>query len=378
MKGLKISINDALGIGSYGKVVRARLGKLHCAAKLLHDTMFMYNDPGLQNFVKKFKEECELLSSIDHPNIVKYLGTTRDPRSGRPVLLMELMHESLTAYLERCSSAFLSCYSQVCIGHDVAQALTYLHSKSVVHRDLSSNNILLTVDGTAKVTDFGMSRLVEMHPRATPLTQCPGTLVYMPPEALMTPPQYSDKLDCFSFGVLTIQLATRQFPDPGSSTKCVEDAKYPTGRIYVPIPEVERRKKHIDKIDPNHPLLPLAIRCLDDRDTKRPSALEICDNLAPVKEEERAKHVRQAREELAKEQVEERERQQIREVGGRLSNIKKIIEEAKKEEKQHHREEKERERVAKREARAAAKAEATQRKTEKELVSFVELYYHYL
>ena len=294
---LKISVKDTLGIGAYGKVVRARLGKRPCAAKLLHDTMFIFDDPGQQIIVRKFKEECELLSSIDHPNIVKYLGTAQEPRTGRPVLLMELMHESLTGFLER-SAVPLEYYSQFEICHDVALALAYLHSKSVVHRDLSSNNVLLTVDGTAKVTDFGMSRLIAMHSRATPLTQCPGTSVYMPPEALINTPRYFDKLDCFSFGVLTIQIATRQFPAPGDSCRYVDDSKYPTGQVIVPIPEIDRRRKHIDLVEPAHPLLPLAIKCIKDRESDRPSALEICEYLAPLRErpEERERRSKQRKE----------------------------------------------------------------------------------
>ena len=307
---LKLSAKDTLGIGAYGKVVRARLGKRQCAAKLLHDTMFIFNDPGQQNIVRKFREECELLSSIDHPNIVKYLGTAREPRTGRPVLLMELMHESLTRFLEQ-SAGPLEYYTQFRICHDVARALAYIHSNSVVHRDLSSNNVLLTVDGTAKVTDFGMSRLIAMHPRATPLTQCPGTSAYMPPEALVNPPRYSDKLDCFSFGVLAIQIATRQFPAPGGSCRYVEDPKYPTGQIIVPIPEIERRRNHIDLVEPAHPLLPLAIKCIKDRETDRLSALELCEHLAPLREREQEKKERQERIKLMRnesESLRERER----------------------------------------------------------------------
>lgn len=311
---LKISVEDTLGIGSYGKVVRARLGKRPCAAKLLHDTMFIFNDPGQQSIVRKFREECELLGSIDHPNIVRYLGTTQEPRTGRPVLLMELMHESLTRFLERSSSP-LEYYSQFGICHDVALVLAYLRSKSIVHRDLSSNNVLLTVDGTAKVTDFGMSRLIAMHPRATPLTQCPGTLAYMPPEALINTPRYSDKLDCFSFGVLTIQIITRQFPAPGESCRYVDDPKYPTGQIIVPIPENDRRRKHIDLVEPAHPLLPLAIKCIKDRESDRASALELCEHLAPLREGEQAKKEQQERIKLMwkeRERPEEREKRSKR------------------------------------------------------------------
>lgn len=368
LKDLKININEALGIGSYGKVVRAKLGRLPCAAKLLHDTMFQFNDPGLQNLIRKFQEECELLSNIDHPNIVKYLGTTRYPRLGRPVLLMELMHESLTKFLER-SAGPLPYYSQFNVGYDVALALAYLHSKSIVHRDLSSNNVLLAKDGKAKVTDFGMSKLIEMHPRATPLTQCPGTLAYMPPEALITPPQYSDKLDCFSYGVLTIQIATRQFPDPGNANRYVEDPKYPTGRVIVPIPEIERRKKHIDLMEADHPLLFVAIKCLKDRDTERPSARELCEQLAPLKEKERVKREAEEKEQQLQKEMEEKERQRKRELEEMERRKKRELEEeARRAEKQRQKEEKEKEKKDKRAAKAAAKAKATEEKEERELV----------
>ena len=120
----------------------------------------------------------------------------------------------------------------------------------------------------------------------TPLTMCPGTTAYMPPEALVTPPQYSNKLDCFSHGVLTIQIVTRQFPNPGDAQVTIRDARYPTGRVVVFVPESERRKKNIDLVDPNHPLLPLALHCLKDDDTERPSANELCGRLATLKGEQ--------------------------------------------------------------------------------------------
>ena len=234
---VEVSVEETLGVGSYGKVCKAKCGQLPCAAKLLHETMFGTNDPGISKFVEQFEQECRFLSMIKHPNIVQFLGTVRDPRSRKLALLMELMDENLTRFLER-STGPLPYHTQLNICHDVALALAYLHSNDIIHRDLSSNNVLLIGEGIrAKVTDFGMSKLIGMNPRMTPLTMCPGTQAYMPPEALITPPRYSNKLDCFSHGVLTIQIVTGQFPNPTDPTTTVEDARFPTGFIHVPVLE---------------------------------------------------------------------------------------------------------------------------------------------
>ena len=146
--------------------------------------------------------------------------------------------------------------------------------------------LLIGPGNKAKVTDFGMSKLADANPRMTPMTMCPGTLAYMPPEALYDPPAYTNKLDCFSFGVLDIQILTRQFPNPSPHCKIMEidDPRFPTGQVKVPIPEVERRQSHIDLVNPAHPLLPVALDCLKDRDRERPSAQELCNRLAALKD----------------------------------------------------------------------------------------------
>ena len=216
--------------------------------------------------------------------MVQYLGVARDPESGLLVLLMELMDESLTGFLER-SNEPLPYHLQVNLCHDIVLTLAYLHLNGIIHRDLSSNNVLLIAGSRAKVTDFGMSKLSEIHPHMTPLTQCPGTSAYMPPEALKVPPVYSKKLDVFSSGVVTVQIITRNFPDPGPPTMEIEDARYPSGTVLVPILEVERRKNHIDLINPTHPLLAMALDCLKNRERERPSAQELCHHIAALKAE---------------------------------------------------------------------------------------------
>ena len=285
---IKIYPDECLGTGAYGAVCKAMCDELPCAAKLLHSVLFQFNDPGMpavMHVMRRFQQECELMGRIRHPCIVQYIGTVQDPESRRPILLMELMDESLTKFLER-STAPLAYHLQVNLSYDIALALAYLHSNGVVHRDLSSNNVLITAGSRAKVTDFGMLKLLEQNMRMTPLTKCPGTVAYMPPEALSDEPQYTDKLDCFSLGVLMIQMITRNFPEPTKATVTVCDSKYPTGRVLVPVPEVERRKKDVDLVDDRHPIKPISLSCLKDIEKERPSACDICHRLVELKAEE--------------------------------------------------------------------------------------------
>ena len=151
-----------------------------------------------------------------HPNIVQYLDICLDPDTGLPALLMELMDESLTHFPES-SPRPIFYHIQVNICHDITLALSFLHFNGVIHRDLSSNNVLLIGNVRAKVTDFGMASLGDQNPQATQLTftMCPGTDAYMPPEAVQDKPVYTEKIDCFSFGVIAVQIVTRQFPKPG-------------------------------------------------------------------------------------------------------------------------------------------------------------------
>ena len=278
---------EELGVGSYGAVCKAMCDDLPCAAKILHRTLFQFTAPGATSVMRKFEQECRLLSAIKHPHIVQYLGTYHDPDSRLPVLLMELMDESLTRFLERsCES--IPYHTEVNLCHDIALALSYLHCNGIVHRDLSSNNVLLIAGSRAKVTDFGMVKLYDVNrstAHLTPLTLCPGTMAYMSPEALGEPPMYTDKLDSFSLGVLCVQILTRQFPDPGDRFQIMEinDPRIPSGRVKVDIPEIERRRSHIDLVDPAHPLLPVALNCLKDRERERPSCHELCGRMSTLK-----------------------------------------------------------------------------------------------
>ena len=281
------SEENSLGNGSYGAVYRAKCDQLVCAAKVLHPILFQTRDPAAYRIVERFQREIDFLSGLRHPNVIQYLGSCADPDTRMPVLFMELMDESLTSFLERgpADPPPLPIHVQVDIGHDVAQALSHLHRHEVLHRDLSSNNVLLIGSRRAKVTDFGMSKLLGSDPRLTP-TYCPGTNTYMSPEALADPPTYTGKLDVFSCGVLFVQLITRKWPNPGPRTRTIQisDPRVPSGRVLVEVPELERRKEHLDLISPTHPLLEVALDCLKDKEGQRPTAEQLCSRLIALKE----------------------------------------------------------------------------------------------
>ena len=274
-----------LGIGTYGKVCSAAYGNrinLPCAAKLLHGSF--------SQFFEEFVQKCQSLSTIKEPNIVQYLCAFLD-NSGKLILLMEKMEMNLTTFLKQ-STIPLPYHTELGICHDVAKALAYLHSKNIIHRDLSSNNVLLIIEETcivAKVTDFMMSELMVMSGK-TPLSMYKyrNKLQYMPPEATIASlHNYKETFDCFSFGVLTIQIITRMDPNPDKGSEYVSNSEYSNGRVLVQCPEIERRKKDISIIDHAHPLLPMAKSCIQDLEEERPSSTKLCEQFESLKKEQK-------------------------------------------------------------------------------------------
>ena len=293
---VEIFRDQELGHGSYGAVYKAKCDSLLCAAKFIYPVLFASNVPqqaaspqGKEHRqpMRRFEDECRILSQIKHPNIVQYLDVYCDPDTNVPVLLMELMDESLTHFLESSQDPVLY-HIQVNILHDIILALAFLHSKRITHRDMSSNNVLLIAGSRAKVTDFGMSTFTDAAAsHLASMTQCPGTPVYMSPEALDEPPVYSEKLDCFSFGVLTIQVITREFPKPKDRFQTMEvvTPSHPSRRFQarVLVPELERRQSHMSLISAANPLRPIALDCIKDRDIERPTAEQLCETLEQFK-----------------------------------------------------------------------------------------------
>ena len=151
------------------------------------------------------------MSDLRHPNITQFLGVCFLPNCQLPVLLMERLSGSLDDLLETVPNIPLALKRSML--EDVASGLLYLHKHTpqIAHRDLSAKNVLLTSSFVAKITDFGNSRIVNLQPGqlARTLSRLPGTLVYMPPEALSVSSRYGPSLDVFSFGHLALFTLTQ-------------------------------------------------------------------------------------------------------------------------------------------------------------------------
>ena len=179
---------------------------LICAGKKIHEALIDAGNQGVPDLVQKYEQECQLMSSLRHPNITQFLGLCFLPGTRLPLLVMERLETSLDDLLEHMPGLPLSLKRSVL--EDVASGLVYLHKRMppVIHRDLTAKNVLLTSSLVAKITDMGNSRIVDMRPgqMARTLSKLPGTLVYMPPEALGETHRYGPSLDIFSFGHLAL------------------------------------------------------------------------------------------------------------------------------------------------------------------------------
>ena len=266
---LTIFKDKSLGIGSFGEVFEADYYGRKCAAKIIHPIFFAHGSLPIQQFAR----ECKLLKNLRHENIVDYINLHTNPQTRVSTLVMEFMTTNLTSYLEQ-SSVRLPLFHQIDILHDISKAVSFLHRKQIIHRDLSSNNILLSTHAV-KVSDFGTSRVFDAQCVSSRLTLCPGTQVYMPPEARDEQPSYTQNLDCFSLGVIGVQLFTRRFPAPGPENTKEKDERSPTGTIHIPVSEVQRRKSDLDQIPEDHPCKCIILKCLKDESAKRLSAEEM-------------------------------------------------------------------------------------------------------
>ena len=277
LKGVK-ETGEEFGVGAYGKVFAIDYHGTVCAAKEIHALLISgVTVEEFQRIRDNFLRECRQCAELRHPNIVQFLGVYYKPRSPIPILVMEKMDDSLRSSLERYSKIPMTI--KLSILYDISLGLRYLHSHKIVHRDLSSNNILLNTLLRAKISDLGVAKVVRTDSKKS-LTKVPGTVDFMPPEAQLDVPIYDTSLDVFSYGGVVIHTATQLWPTPSAIKQF--DPKTRKARAFT---EVERRQLYIDQMMGNaKDLVPLTMECLDDDPEVRPTMISISETVKKLKD----------------------------------------------------------------------------------------------
>ena len=271
-----VTVTDQeLGHGSYATVLELEYMGLKCAGKKIHELLLRQG--GESYTVRRFEEECRLLSQVRHPNVVQFLGVHFQQEVPAPILVMEFLPTNLTSCIDRYD--ILSKEISYSILHDVALGLCYLHSQTppIIHRDLSSNNVLLASNMTAKISDLGVARILNLTPlQVSRMTETPGTPAYMPPEVMIANPKYDTSIDEFSYGILMIHIFSGRWPEPQVGQTRIENEQ------LVPVTEAERREVFLQAIGNDHPLMDLILRCISNDPRRRAHASEIVEQMTAI------------------------------------------------------------------------------------------------
>ena len=269
--------DQELGCGAYATVLEVEYMKLKCAGKKIHQILVESGSSDKSYVISRFEEECSFLSKIRHPNIVQFLGIFFEKGMQVPILVMERLPTNLTSCIERYG--ILSKEINYSVLHDVALGLYYLHNHIplIIHRDLSSNNVLLTPHMTAKIADLGVARILNLTPlQISRLTDVPGTSAFMPPEVMIANPKYNTSIDEFSYGILMIHMFSGRWPEPQIGQTRIEADR------LIPVTEAERREVFLQAIGNDHPLMDLIQRCINNDPNRRVHANEIVQVVADM------------------------------------------------------------------------------------------------
>ena len=278
LSGVTVKDNE-LGRGSYGVVVEVDVNGLRCAGKRLHQILLETSREECGQIVQQFVEECFQHSRQRHPKIVQLLGVYfPSPQASLPLMVLEMMEMTLSKCLDRYPNLPLTLKNDMLI--DVAQGLLHLHSQSppIIHRDLTSNNVLLNSHFVAKIADLGVAKIIIDNHFSRQFTKQPGTVAYMPPEALSAKPTYNTKLDVFSFGVLTLHMCVNKWPVPTEEFVSASNSS----NVYRRVPEIDRRKDYLAELKEDHSHRNLIHKCLQNDPESRPSARDVLTSLQSI------------------------------------------------------------------------------------------------
>jgi serine/threonine protein kinase len=206
-----------LGRGAMGIVYKARDPQIDRIVALKTISLRGQEPEAEEEFRKRFLNEAKAAGRLHHPGIVSIFDVGEDPETRDPYIVLEhVAGEALNRTLARDRKLPLDQALQLAL--EIAEALDYAHGQGVTHRDIKPGNVLITKDGKAKISDFGIAKLNLAH--ITIPGKVLGTPAYMAPEQL-SGEGVDGRSDLFSLGVILYAMATGYSPFQGDSATTV-------------------------------------------------------------------------------------------------------------------------------------------------------------
>lgn len=231
-------IGDSIGEGGIGVVHRGRDINLDrpVAIKFLHSRLLNSKEA-----VRKFRREARVLSNLNHPNIATVYEVGEEDEQ-QFIVLEYLPGGSLSTRIRdlRATGLQLSMRQVVDVSLQIAEGLSYAHRQGLVHRDIKPGNILCTLDGKLKITDFGLAKFMKSGD-STVAGRIEGTIPYMAPEQIRGQ-EANQRSDIYSFGVTVFELATGERAYGGPNEAAVMHSI-----LSDPVPSLRRGRPDADQ-----------------------------------------------------------------------------------------------------------------------------------
>jgi tRNA A-37 threonylcarbamoyl transferase component Bud32 len=201
----KLNMGPAFAQGAFGKLYKGTYNGEDVAIKLLERPE---NDLERAHLMEQqFQQEVMMLATLKHPNIVRFIGGCRKPMVWC-IVTEYAKGGSVRQFLTKRQNRSVPLKLAVKQALDVARGMEYVHGLSLIHRDLKSDNLLISADKSIKIADFGVARIEVQTEGMTPET---GTYRWMAPEMIQHRP-YTQKVDVYSFGIVLWELITGMLP----------------------------------------------------------------------------------------------------------------------------------------------------------------------
>ncbi|EPS66153.1 hypothetical protein M569_08620 [Genlisea aurea] len=201
----RLSMGAPFAQGAFGKLYRGTYNNEDVAIKLLEKPE---NDPERALLMEQqFQQEVMMLAQLKHPNIVRFIGACRKPMVWC-IVTEYAKGGSVRQFLTKRQNRSVPLKLAVKQALDVARGMEYVHGLNLIHRDLKSDNLLISADKSIKIADFGVARIEVQTEGMTPET---GTYRWMAPEMIQHRP-YTQKVDVYSFGIVLWELVTGMVP----------------------------------------------------------------------------------------------------------------------------------------------------------------------